>query len=56
MAGLAEGTETIGFFVIVMIWPTIFIPAAYGFALLVYLSVIGRVIVSVKSLQETVDE
>jgi phosphatidylglycerophosphate synthase len=56
MAGLAEGTETISFFVIVMIWPTIFIPAAYGFALLVYLSVIGRVIVSVKSLQETVDE
>ena len=47
MAGLAEGTETIGFFALVMIAPTYFIPAAYGFAVLVYLSVIGRLWTSV---------
>ena len=56
MAGLAEGTETIGFFTIVMIWPQAFIPAAYSFAVLVYLSVIGRIIVSVKALEGDADE
>jgi phosphatidylglycerophosphate synthase len=52
MAGLAEGTETIGFFALVMIAPTYFIPAAYGFAVLVYLSVIGRLWTSVIALKE----
>jgi len=52
MAGLAEGTETIGFFALVMIAPTYFIPAAYGFAALVYLSVIGRLWTSVIALKE----
>ena len=56
MAGLAEGTETIGFSTIVMIWPQAFIPAAYSFAVLVYLSVIGRIIVSVKALEGDADE
>ena len=52
MAGLAEGTETIVFFALVMIAPTYFIPAAYGFAALVYLSVIGRLWTSVIALKE----
>ena len=52
MAGLAEGTETIGFFAFVMIAPTYFTPAAYGFAVLVYLSVIGRLWTSVIALKE----
>ncbi len=42
IAGLAEGTETIAFFVIVIIWPDAFIPAAFVFAGIVYLSAIGR--------------
>ena len=41
--GLAEGTETIAFFAIVIIWPGAFIPAAFIYAGIVYLSVIGRV-------------
>ena len=42
IAGLAEGTETIAFFVIVIIWPDAFIPAALVFAGIVYLSAFGR--------------
>ena len=43
VAGLAEGTETITFFAIVIIWPGAFIPAAFLYAGIVYMSVIGRV-------------
>lgn len=43
VAGLAEGTETIAFFAIVIIWPGAFIPAAFVYAGIVYVSVIGRV-------------
>ena len=52
LSGLAEGTETIAFFALVMIRPDWFIPAALFFAGLVFLSVIGRLIVSVKVLRE----
>ena len=52
IAGLAEGTETIAFFVIVIIWPGIFIPAAFIYAGIVYLSVIGRVANSYLILKE----
>jgi len=51
LAGLAEGTETIGFFTVTLIYPTAFIPAALLFAAFVYLSVIGRLMVSVQSLR-----
>ncbi|MGB0478473.1 MAG: CDP-alcohol phosphatidyltransferase family protein, partial [Parvibaculales bacterium] len=51
LAGLAEGTETIGFFAVTLIYPTAFIPAALLFAAFVYLSVIGRLMVSVQSLR-----
>ena len=43
VAGLAEGTETIAFFAIVIIWPGVFIPAAFVYAGIVYVSVIGRI-------------
>lgn len=52
LAGLTEGTETIAFFALVMIKPDWFIPAALIFAGLVFLSVIGRLIVSVTILRE----
>ena len=52
IAGLAEGTETIAFFTIVIIWPGIFIPAAFIYAGIVYLSVIGRVANSYLILKE----
>ena len=51
LAGLAEGTETISFFTVTLIYPTAFIPAALLFAAFVYLSVIGRLMVSVQSLR-----
>lgn len=46
LAGLAEGTETIGFFIFVLAVPTYFATAALIFAAFVYLSVLGRIIVS----------
>ena len=52
LAGLAEGTETILFFALVMIRPEWFIPAALFFAGFVFLSVIGRLIVSINVLRE----
>lgn len=52
LAGLAEGTETIGFFVLIMVKPEWFTNAALFFAGFVFLSVIGRLIVSVNSLRE----
>ena len=52
IAGLAEGTETIAFFAIVIIWPGIFIPAALVYAGIVYVSVIGRVASSYLILKE----
>ncbi|MEE3059772.1 MAG: CDP-alcohol phosphatidyltransferase family protein [Pseudomonadota bacterium] len=52
VAGLAEGTETIAFFAIVIIWPGAFIPAAFVYAGIVYLSVIGRVASSYLILKE----
>ena len=52
VAGLAEGTETIAFFAIVIIWPGTFIPAAFIYAGIVYVSVIGRVASSYSILKE----
>ena len=52
VAGLAEGTETITFFAIVIIWPGAFIPAAFIYAGIVYVSVIGRVASSYFILKE----
>ena len=52
LAGLAEGTETILFFALVMLWPGCFAPAALIFAGFVFLSVICRLIVSVNQLRE----
>ena len=52
IAGLAEGTETIAFFAVVIIWPCAFIPAAFFYAGIVYLSVIGRVASSYLILKE----
>lgn len=51
LAGLAEGTETIGFFIFVLALPTHFHAAALIFAAFVYLSVLGRIIVSINQLR-----
>ena len=51
LAGLAEGTETIAFFVITMLYPAFFVPAALLFAAFVYLSVMGLIMVSVRALR-----
>ena len=52
LAGLAEGSETIAFFILTMVKPDWFIPAALIFAGFVFLSTVGRLIVSMAILRE----
>ena len=52
LSGLAEGTETIGFFVFVMLFPAYFSVGAMVFALIVGVSVIGRIFTALSSLQQ----
>ena len=51
LAGLAEGTETILFFIAALLYPQNFAPLALLFAAFVFLSVCGRLIVSLQSLR-----
>ena len=51
LAGLAEGTETVIFFAAVMVYPNAFATLALLFAAFVFLSVIGRLIVSIQRLR-----
>jgi phosphatidylglycerophosphate synthase len=46
LAGLAEGTETIAFFIVMVLWPAGFVPLAYAFAALCVLTALGRLIVA----------
>jgi phosphatidylglycerophosphate synthase len=51
LAGLAEGSETILAYVVMMAWPTAFPAVAYAFAALCAMSGIARIIVSWQLLQ-----
>lgn len=42
-AGLLEGTETIGFFAIICIWPAAFAPLAWGFGVLCFVTALSRI-------------
>ncbi len=45
-AGLLEGTETILFFVVLCLWPAIFVPAAWVFAALCLMTATARVVLA----------
>jgi phosphatidylglycerophosphate synthase len=45
-AGLLEGTETIGFFVALCLWPQMFAPLAYVFAALCFVTAASRVLLA----------
>lgn len=45
-AGLLEGTETIGFFVALCLWPQMFAPLAYIFAVLCFVTATSRVMLA----------
>lgn len=49
LGGLTEGTETIGFFVLVTLVPDWFVPAAWVFGSLAFLTAIGRVAIAWRS-------
>ncbi len=48
-AGLLEGTETILFFLFIVLWPTLFVPAAWGFGLLCLVTALARVLLAVRT-------
>ncbi len=45
-AGLLEGTETIGFFVLICLWPGAFAPLAFIFAALCFVTAVSRVLLA----------
>ena len=45
-AGLLEGTETIGFFVLICLWPGAFAPLAFIFAALCFVTALSRVLLA----------
>lgn len=46
--GLLEGAETIGFFVVICLLPTLFVPLAWGFALLCLFTALSRLILATR--------
>lgn len=45
-SGLLEGTETIGFFVVVSVWPDVFSPLAWGFGALCIVTTVSRMLIA----------
>lgn len=45
-AGLLEGTETIGFFLLIVLWPASFVPAAWAFGVLCLVTATARVLLA----------
>lgn len=45
-AGLLEGTETIAFFVVICVWPGLFVPLAMGFGALCFLTAFSRILLA----------
>jgi phosphatidylglycerophosphate synthase len=45
-AGLLEGTETIAFFVIICIWPSTFVPCAWVFGVLCFVTALSRIVLT----------
>ena len=51
LGGLTEGTETIALFVIVLLFPDAFTPAAWIFGTLCWLTTVGRISVAMSALR-----
>jgi hypothetical protein len=45
-AGLLEGTETIGLFVVLCVWPAWFAPLGWGFGALCLVTALARVVLA----------
>ncbi|NUB46563.1 CDP-alcohol phosphatidyltransferase family protein [Fertoebacter nigrum] len=45
-AGLLEGSETIAFFVLLCVWPAGFVPLAWGFGALCFVTALARVLLA----------
>jgi phosphatidylglycerophosphate synthase len=51
-AGLLEGTETILFFLIIVLWPAVFVPAAWIFGALCLITAAARVLLAVRTFRQ----
>lgn len=48
-AGLLEGTETILFFLVIVLWPALFVPAAWAFGALCLVTAAARVLLAART-------
>lgn len=48
-AGLLEGTETILFFLVIVLWPGVFVPAAWAFGALCLVTALARVLLAART-------
>jgi len=53
LGGLTESVETIAVFALMCLWPTWFVPLAYGFAALCGLTTVTRIMAGVQMLGGT---
>ncbi len=44
--GILEGAETIGFFVVICLWPVLFAPASYVFGTLCFVTAVSRILLA----------
>lgn len=51
-AGLLEGTETILFFLVIVLWPALFVPAAWVFGALCLVTAAARVLLAARTFRE----
>jgi phosphatidylglycerophosphate synthase len=51
-AGLAEGSETIACFALMMLWPSVFIWLAYGFAVLCLVTASARIVLAAQNFRD----
>ena len=52
LGGLAEGTETILFFVLVLLWPAAFVPLAWLFGIVCWITTASRILLARKLLAD----
>lgn len=44
--GILEGAETIGFFILICLWPVLFAPASYVFGALCFVTAVSRILLA----------
>lgn len=51
--GILEGTETIGFFAVLCLWPALFVPLGWAFGALCFVTAVSRIVLASKVFSAT---